>query len=116
MFSKHTYRYVFTALASILTMASPAIASGQNGTVYWYASDTTTSPYAFVMIGTRTAKPACATDDAWSIASPTTDGSKALLAGVMTALIGKRTISVIGAGTCDPAQPAREMVQYIMFF
>ena len=99
-----------------VAMASPAIASSQEGTVVWYAADINTTPYAFVMAGARTAKPTCATDDAWSIPNPTTDGSKALLAGVMTARAGNRTLAVTGAGVCDPAQPTREMVQYILFF
>jgi hypothetical protein len=97
-------------------IAQPAIASSQEGTVVWYAADINTTPYAFVMAGPRSARPACATDDAWSIPSPTTDGPKALLAGVMTARAGNRTLAVTGAGVCDPAQPTREMVQYILFF
>jgi hypothetical protein len=105
-------------LAYCLSLASvtPAVASDQSGTVNWYASDTNTSPYAFTVVGVRTAKPACATDDAWAITSPTTDGSKALLAGVMTARVGNRTISVNGTGTCDPTSPMREKVNYILFF
>lgn len=97
-------------------ISSSAFASNQEGTVVWYAADINTTPYAFVVSGARSARPACATDEAWSIPNPTTDGAKALLAGVMTARAGNRTLAVTGSGACDPAQPTREMVQYILFF
>jgi hypothetical protein len=99
-----------------LLVSGSAIASDQDGSVSWYAADITTSPYAFLVLGARTPKPACATDDAWAIINPTTDGSKALLAGIMTARVGNRAVQVRGSGICDPAAPMREAVQYILFY
>jgi hypothetical protein len=104
------------AIPAILGMVGVAHASDQDGTVIWYAADTNTSPYAFTVAGALTAKPPCATDDAWAITSPTTDGAKALLVGVITARAGNRQLSVHGSGVCDPTNPSREKVQYILFY
>lgn len=93
-----------------------ASASDQDGLVNWYAAEPNTSaPYAVLITGSRTTKPSCATDDAWAIINPTSDGAKVLISGVMTAKAMGQIIQVRGSGTCDATAPNREKVGYILF-
>ncbi|PZU62756.1 MULTISPECIES: hypothetical protein [Sphingobium] len=93
-----------------------ACASDQDGLVNWYAAEPNSSaPYAVLMAGSRTTKPSCATDDAWAIINPASDGAKVLISGVMTAKAMGRVIQVRGSGVCDPTAPNRERVGYILF-
>lgn len=99
-----------------LLESNAAFASDQDGLINWYAAEPNSSaPYAVLMTGSRTAKPACATDDAWAIINPASDGAKVLISGVMTAKAMERIIQVRGSGTCDATAPNRERVGYILF-
>ncbi len=107
---------LFFAAATILACGT-ALASDQDGTVNWYAAESNSAaPYTVLMAGSRSSKPSCATDDAWAIVNPTSDGSKVLIAGVMTAKAGGRTLAVRGSGVCDATAPTREKVGYILFY
>lgn len=71
-------------------------------------------PYVFTATGTRTSKPACATDDYWAISNPASDNAKAMLATILTASALGRELWIVGTGTCDPVHTTRERVGYII--
>lgn len=91
------------------------MASQQEGTVTLIAaSGSSGEPYAFLVAGQRTTKPACAVnDDIWTISNPSSDAAKAVLSLVLTAKASNQQITVVGTGSCDPAQPGRETIAYI---
>lgn len=91
---------------------SPAFASQQTGNVNMVTSSNNNGGFGFSAVGTRTTKPACATDDLWIIPYPTTDTSKAIYAEALSALLTGRTVYIAGTGTCT-AQPTREDVAYL---
>lgn len=90
----------FTAAVLIsLVFALPVEASEQTGKVTMTTS-AVGGVYAFHASGTRSAKPACATDALWAIPSLSSDGFKAIFAQVVSALLSDKNVSVTGAGTC----------------
>ncbi|SDD73466.1 hypothetical protein SAMN05444678_12062 [Sphingomonas sp. YR710] len=95
-----------------LCIAAPAAASDQAGKITTIGGDSFGGPFVFYMAGSRTAKPACATDDAWAIPSPTTDNAKGLLSIAITAYAAGKTLSVHGQGSCGADAPTRETVAY----
>jgi len=97
-----------------LLMSSPALASSQSGTVGYVVADNNGAPGVFSVNGARTTKPACATDDFWAIANPTTDSAKAMYATILTAQIAGRQVNVVGTGTCNSVQTTRENVSYVI--
>lgn len=107
------HRWLASLCAVAFISTAPASASDQTGPVNWVGLDNT-SPYAFTLTGSRTAKPACATDDAWVIVGPSTDQAKAMLAGVLSAYGTGRTIQATGTGTCDATAPTREKILFII--
>ena len=102
---------VFLLLA--VKIAEPAIASQQSGTITMYTIASSGSN-AFMVSGSRTAPPACATDPYWSVpaSAPNAD---TLMAAVITARETGRPVTVTGKGTCDPALPTREEINWIGF-
>lgn len=69
--------------------------------------------YIFQTAGTRSTRPACATDVSWAIITPTTDKAKAMHAAILTASASKQQVYVAGNGSCDTANPNRKSVAYI---
>lgn len=111
-----SHKLLASALSLVALAASGgALASDQTGPVSWVGLDNT-GPYSFALIGTRSTKPACATDDAWAIIGPTTDSSKSMLSGVLTVYGTGKTMQVVGTGTCDATSPTREKVLYILIY
>ena len=108
---KRTAIYVASSLALLIN--GPCWASQQDGTVQFYTL-ARAGPGAMVVSGARTAVPACATDSAWSVDGSTGNGAQ-LVAAIMTARATGRSVTVVGTGTCDPASPTREMVNWVQF-
>jgi hypothetical protein len=104
-----------TAICGLaMPLATPALASSQTGLVGYVVPDNNGAPSVFSVNGSRTTKPACATDDFWAIANPTSDSAKVMYATILTAQIAGRTVQVVGAGTCNSVQPTRENVSYVI--
>lgn len=93
--------------AAILSSAHPAMASQQSGTVALVATSNSTAPDGIVMNGSRTAKPACATDDVWA-----TNSAK-VFSIFLSAYLSGRSMTVVGTGACNASQPNREDVGYV---
>jgi hypothetical protein len=83
-----------------------------SGTVSNVLVDNVGGPYAFYMNGARTTPPACATDTAWVITTPSGDNAKAMFSSILTAFSAGKTVDVTGTGTC-PSGITRESVQFI---
>ena len=94
---------------------APAYASAQEASrVTNLGADNYGGPQVFVATGGhRTAKPPCATDDAWAISNPSTDNAKAIYSTILTIFAANREVTVMGTGACDPAAPTRETVSWI---
>jgi subtilisin family serine protease len=108
-------RNILITLAIAATIApSPATASSQSGIVVYVVADNNGAPGVFSVNGTRTTKPACATDDFWAIANPTTDSAKAMYATILTAQIAGRQVNVVGTGACNSVQTTRENVSFVI--
>jgi hypothetical protein len=102
---------------AVLSGVSPfaACASQQTGQVKQVALFSDATPNGvFMTNGSRTAKPACATDDLWVVPSPTTDNAKALISGLLSAYLSGKTVYVVGTGSCDVNQTNREDIAYIL--
>jgi hypothetical protein len=103
-----------TALALVAVPADAPASTQTGGKVTIIAVDNYGGPAAFqVTGGSRTTKPACATDDLWTIVNPATDNAKMLYAAILTAYSLGKQVTVVGTGACDPANPVRETVAYI---
>jgi hypothetical protein len=92
-----------------MAFATPALAGDQTGNVVLVGGDNG-NPFVFTVSGTRTSRPACATDDSWVIPSQPSDNAKGLLSLVITALASHKTIIVHGNGGCDAIFANREEV------
>lgn len=103
--------------AVLISMISlPAAASVQAGKVTDVYVSSGTDGSAFQASGTRTAKPACATENLWSLENPSSDSGKALLAALLTAYSTGRDIEIHGTGTCNSMIPTRENISYIRMY
>lgn len=111
-------RTIFLMLISLAVLIAPlseSRASQQVGQVQQVAISAGGAPNGITMNGgTRTAKPACATDDLWDIPSPTSDSAKAVLSGLLSAYLSGKTVTVVGTGTCNAQQTSREDINYIL--
>lgn len=96
----------FMIVASIC-MPAPVLASQQSGTITLVATSNTTGPDGIIMSGTRTAKPACATDDVWAATSAK------VFSVFLSAYLAGRSITVVGTGACNASQTNREDVGYV---
>lgn len=94
------------------SVVTPALAGDQSGTVTLIGGDGG-NPFVFIVSGTRTSRPACATDDAWAIPNPASDNAKGLLSLVMSAHAANKTINVHGNGLCNANFPNREEVAWL---
>ncbi len=92
-----------------MAFATPALAGDQSGNVVNIGGDGG-NPFVFTVSGTRTSRPACATDNSWAIPSQPTANAQGLLSLVMTAFSAGKTIIVHGNGGCDAIFTNREEV------
>jgi len=92
--------------------ASPAAASDQQGKVIQVAGDTG-NPAVFLLSGTRTSMPSCATEGWWALPTASTDQGKALLSLILTAFAANKTVTVHGSGACT-AFSNREDVAWLI--
>ena len=105
-------RVVVQFAAFVLVMsafAAPAYAGDQTGKVVLIGGDPG-NPFVFTVAGTRTSRPACATDDSWAIPSAPADNANGMLSLVITAFASNKTIIVHGNGGGDTMFPNRELV------
>ena len=95
-----------------LVWAVPSFASNSS----WGSINTvlphSTGALFFNHTGTRTARPACATQDRWVI-DGSTDGGKIIISTALSAYAQGKQISVKGNGACT-AWPDTEGVEYII--
>lgn len=96
------------ALAFGATLAVPAAASNQSGTVT--ATQQTSGRFFFVLSGTRTGTvPSCSCCNSWEL--PTnTDGGRTMIAMLLTAQGTGKVVSIQGAGSCVSPANDREAV------
>lgn len=93
------YRMI-VALAAITAFAAPALASEASmGTVYGVLAHDTGNAF-FYQTGTRTARPACATEDRW-VFGITTPTGQAMMATLLTAYATGRNVTIQGTGVCS---------------
>lgn len=95
-----------TALLTIAS-ANPAAAGEQVGVVAILSAPNKGRPAAVVLNGTRTNKPSCATDGAWTFQDAN------LFAMLLSAYFNAKPVSITGTGACTPEFPNREEVNYI---
>lgn len=95
-------------------MLPAASASEQPSARITNISIDTGGPYLFLATGSRTTKPACATDNYWAIPNPTSDNSKAILALLINARTNGISVMIVGMGICDTGHTTRERVAYII--
>ncbi|MCW2404396.1 hypothetical protein M2336_001025 [Sphingobium sp. B1D7B] len=99
---------LYCSLASGLALASDQVAK-----VNAAGADSLGGPAAFLLSGSRSGKPSCATDDAWAIPQVPSDNAKALLSLVLTAFATDKAVQVVGSGTCPTDAATREAVAWI---
>lgn len=106
-------KLVIRALIYVLAVAaSPSFASSAG-----FGSLNTVLPHTggaliFNQTGTRSARPACATQDRWAIGSAT-DAEKMLIATFLTAFAQGKQISIQGSGACT-VWPDTETITYFI--
>lgn len=86
--------------AALLGLSLTAHASDAGPGVVSHVFSTRNGFVFFQHSGARSARPSCATMDRWAINYATPAG-QALLAHLFTVRASSRTVSIIGAGTCD---------------
>lgn len=96
-------------MAALLCTPLPALASQQSGTIALIANSNAApaAPDGILLTGSRTAKPACATDDIWAMTNAKT------FSFALSAYLAGRSITVVGMGACNASQPNREDVGYV---
>ncbi|WCM25166.1 hypothetical protein NDN01_13895 [Sphingomonas sp. QA11] len=110
-------RMLGTMIASIAFFSSSsAMASAQTGKVVDIYVSAGPDGSAFMMAGTRTGKPACATEDLWAMELPNGDAGKALLSALLTAYSAGRNLIIYGTGTCNSVISTRENISYIRLY
>jgi hypothetical protein len=97
------------AAVALLCAPTPVLASQQSGTVALVATSNAApnAPDGIVLSGTRTAKPACATDDVWAATSAKT------FSLALSASLASRSMTIVGTGACNASQPNREDIGYV---
>jgi hypothetical protein len=93
-------------------LPSTAGASDQQGKVIQVAGDAG-SPMVFLLSGTRTSTPTCATDGWFALPATSTDNGRALLSLILTAFAANKTVTVHGTGSCT-AFSTREDVAWLI--
>lgn len=99
---------------ALLTLSAtfPAQASDHVGTVNAIGGDTG-NPFVFRLNGTRTSRPACATDDNYVIPTGVPENARGLLSLILTALGAGKTVNLHGTGVCSTLWPNREEVAWL---
>lgn len=99
-----------------MVFSLPAAASDQAGKVTDVYVSASAEASAYRVSGTRTTRPACATDDVWALENPNGDNGKALLSALLTAYSIGRNVEIHGTGTCNAVVPTRENIAYIRLY
>lgn len=97
----------YAAASLAISIAGPAVAGEQSGVITILSAQNKGWPAAVVVNGTRTNKPACATDGAWTFKDAN------LFAMLLSAYFNAKPVSITGTGACSTEFPNREEVNYI---